>query len=71
MTISEAKNSIGKPFKLSWVKPKSGLAANFDKIKSVDPSGWVHGEWLSAPAEDCRLKGEVPPGLARAKESIK
>lgn len=62
MTISEAKQNIGKLFKVSFLTGY-GRAAGFDVIQKVDESGWVHGEWLSAPASDCRLKGEVPKQL--------
>lgn len=66
MTIAEAKESIGKEFKLSWIT--SGLAARFDIIRRVDESGVIHGDWLEAPAQDCRLKQEQPEQLKKNKD---
>lgn len=68
MTIQEAKENIGKEFKLNWVSG-TGAAAQFDIIKFVDANGWIHGEWLSAPAEDCRLKQEQPEQLKTGKRT--
>lgn len=66
MTIQEAKANIGKPFKLNWIK--GGVCSQFDTIISVDDNGEVHGNFLSAPAEDCRLKEAQPDHLKKLKQ---
>lgn len=57
MTLQEAKDNIGKPFKvIDWT-------CNFDTIQSVDDQGKIHGEWLIAHHTDCQLKQEQPNAL--------
>lgn len=56
MTIEEANANIGKPFKWS-------LCAHWDTIRIVTIDGFIMGDILQAPVEDCRLKQEVPEGL--------
>lgn len=63
MTIEQAKNNIGEPF---TVKDMPGLG--FDTIRSVDPDGTIHGDFLEASAEDCRLKEKQPEALRRHHE---
>jgi hypothetical protein len=60
MTIEEAQANIGKPFKC--IDGGNGLAGKFDTIKKV-VNGWIYGEFMAAPAEDCRLKQEQPEHL--------
>lgn len=56
MEISEAKQNIGQPFKYS-------LCVQWDKIREVTEDGYIVGDFLNVPAEDCRLKKEVNAGL--------
>jgi hypothetical protein len=64
MTIQEAKDSIGKPFKYR-------LIDRWDVIVSVDEkNGFVQGEFVEAPVEDCRLKQAVPPQFQKPIEII-
>lgn len=67
MTPQEAKLALGQPFKLNWVT--SGAAGQFDIIRFVDQTGWVHGDWLAAPAEDCRLKNIQPEQLKKKQQN--
>lgn len=62
MKIEEAKANIGQPFKLNWIKVLSG---KFDIIREVDIDGWIIGDFLEAPAQDCRLKAEQPEQLKK------
>lgn len=56
MTKEEALSAIGQPFKYS-------LCVLWDKIRSVSDDGYITGDFLCVPAEDCRLKKEVNAGL--------
>jgi hypothetical protein len=67
MNVEEAKQSKGKEFKLSWAS--GGILGRFDTIRYVDADGWIHGDFLSAPADDCRLKQEQPPQLKGAAQT--
>lgn len=62
MTIEEAKENIGQPFKLNWIK---AIGGEFDTIRGVRADGWVIGDFLEAPAEDCRLKMDQPVQLKK------
>lgn len=61
MTIEEAQANIGQPFK--WVEG-SGATGKFDVIRKV-VKGWVYGDFLAAPLEDCRLKLDQPDHLKK------
>lgn len=63
MTVNEAQASIGQPFKISWLT--GGKLGSFDKIKFVDNQGNIHGDFIEAPAEDCRLKEPQPEQLKK------
>lgn len=67
MTVNEAKQNIGQPFKLNWVK---ALGGKFDTIREVREDGWIVGDFWEAPAEDCRLKMEQPEHLKKQKTDI-
>ncbi len=58
MTIEEARSSIGKPFKWS-------LSANWDVIKEATDDGYIIGEFLEAPVDECRLKQPQPEQLKK------
>lgn len=60
MTTEEAKAAIGQPFK--WT-----LCIKWDVIKEVTDDGFIIGEFLTAPAEDCRLKQPQPEQLKKSK----
>lgn len=62
MTIEEAQANIGKPFKYF-------LCRTWDIIKDVRNDGVIVGEWLEAPAEDCRLKQEQPEALKQFQQN--
>ena len=61
MTIEEARAAIGQPFK--WI-----LCAQWDKIIEVSDDGYITGEIVQAPVEECRLKQPQPEHLKRNKE---
>ena len=63
MTIEEAKKSLGKEFKV--IGFTGGILGRFDIIRSMDDEGWIHGDNLSAPVEDCRLKEQQPEHLKK------
>lgn len=69
MDIETAKQSIGQPFKLSWIG--TGFAGRFDIIRKVDENGMVYGDFIEAPAEDVRLKLEQPLQLKLTNEKRK
>lgn len=56
MTQQEANENIGKSFKYR-------LCDIWDVIKNVSAEGYITGDFITAPVEDCRLKQEVPAGL--------
>lgn len=60
MTRQEAQDSIGKEFKLNWTNVAGG---KFDIIRNVTSEGYVVGDFIEAPATDCRLKQDVPKQL--------
>lgn len=62
MTTEEAYNNIGKPFKYQH-------CVHWDVIKEVSGDGYITGEFLCVPAEDCRLKQEQPPQLKKSKKN--
>ncbi len=64
MTLEEAKSNIGKPFKIMGFA--GGAAGGFDTIRSVEENGMIHGDFIQALAEDCRLKQEQPEGFKRS-----
>lgn len=63
MTISEATQAIGQPFKYS-------LCSKWDVIKEVRPDGYIIGEFIEAPADECRLKQEIPEGLKKYQNGL-
>lgn len=58
MKKEEAEANIGKPFKWS-------LCAHWDTIRRVTIDGYIVGDFLMPPVEDCRLKQEQPPQLKK------
>lgn len=60
MTISEANNNIGQPFKLTLF-----AGAKMDVIKEVQRDGTIIGEFIEAHCEDCRLKEAVPENFKK------
>lgn len=58
MTIQEAKDNIGKPFKYE-------LCAHWDIIREVDSNDYIKGDFLWVPPENCRLKQEQPEQLKK------
>jgi len=60
MTTTEAQNNIGQPFKLTG----AGMPG-FDIIQSLREDGYIIGNFLDAPAEDCRLKQSQPEQLRK------
>jgi hypothetical protein len=56
MTTEIAQANIGQPFKY-------GSVYKWDTIQSVTASGYIIGDFLEAPAEDCRLKLPQPEAL--------
>jgi len=69
MTTQEAKQSIGKPFKLDI--PGSGLLHKWDELASVDESGTINGKFLSGHASNFRLKNDVPEKLRKQHRAAK
>lgn len=65
MTIQEAQSNIGQPFK--WIDGGNGITGKFDVIKKVIKD-WVYGEFIAAPAEDCRLKQDKPEHLKKTND---
>ena len=63
MTIQEANNNIGKPFKM--IGFTGGLMSEFDTIIRVDADGTIHGNYIEAHCDDCRLKQAQPEQLRR------
>lgn len=61
MTIQEANSNIGKPFKL--IGFTGGIMSQFDTIIRVDADGIIHGNYIEAHCDDCRLKQEQPEQL--------
>lgn len=55
MTIQEAKQNIGNPFKVAAL-----IGSRFDTIRKVTDDGMIVGDFTEAHCEDCRLKGEQP-----------
>lgn len=64
MNLQEAQAAIGQPFKWKFATG-DGLAAKFDIIRSVDPDGTIHGDFIEAHCEDCRFKQEQPEHLKK------
>lgn len=62
MTLEEAQANIGKPFK--WIPGGTGAAGKFDIIQKI-VKGWVYGDFVAAPLEDCRLKLDQPDHLKK------
>jgi hypothetical protein len=62
MEKSEALKNIGQPFKWS-------LCVKWDVIRSVSDDGYIKGDFIEAPAEDCRLKQEQPIWLKAKNEN--
>lgn len=60
MTAEQATSNVGQPFK--WT-----LCVKWDVIKDVTGDGFIIGEFLTAPVEDCRLKQEQPSWLKKSK----
>ena len=60
MTIGEANNNIGQPFKLTLF-----TGAKMDIIKRVKEDGTIIGEFIAAHCEDCRLKEAVPENFKK------
>lgn len=63
MTIQQAKDSIGLPFKVTAFT--SGALAQFDTIIRVDSDGTIHGDFIEAHCDDCRLKQDQPDHLKK------
>lgn len=63
MTIQQANNNIGMPFKVTAFT--SGILSHFDTIIRVDIDGTIHGHFIEAHCEDCRLKLDQPDHLKR------
>lgn len=61
MTIQEANSNIGQPFKVIGLS-----GTRFDTIIRVDLDGTIHGDFIEAHCEDCRLKEEQPDHLKNA-----
>lgn len=61
MTTQEAKNNIGKPFKYQY-------CIKWDVIRDVSDDGYITGDFLSVPCEDCRLKLPQPEHLKKHHE---
>lgn len=62
MTLEEANNNVGQPFK--WIDGGQGLTGKFDTIRKVC-KGWVYGDFIAAPVEDCRFRQEQPDHLKK------
>lgn len=60
MNATEAHANIGKPFKYQY-------CVKWDLIKEVTDDGYIIGEFLTVPVEDCRLKMEQPIQLRKIK----
>jgi hypothetical protein len=62
MTPKEATENIGRQFRIIGF---GGLCGKFDTILAVDENGWIIGNFIEAPAEDCRLKQTQPEQLKK------
>jgi hypothetical protein len=62
MTSQEAQANVGNQFK--WLGSDGGVTSHFDIIKKVK-NDWIYGEFIAAPAEDCRLKQDQPDHLKK------
>ena len=60
MTREEANANIGQPFK--WIYGGSGALGKFDTIRKVEDDT-IHGDFLEAHHDDCRLKLDQPEHL--------
>ena len=56
MDIKTALENIGQPVKY-------GTVNKWDVIRSVTTDGFIIGDFLEAPVEDCRLKMAQPEAL--------
>jgi len=56
MDIQTAKANIGQPFKY-------GSVYKWDTVRQVTDDGYIHGDFIEAPVEDCRLKMAQPEAL--------
>lgn len=63
MTVQEAKENIGQPFK--WIYGGNGVLGKFDTIREIDKDGTIHGDFLEAHHDDCRFKQEQPDHLKK------
>lgn len=52
--------NIGQQFKLNFL-----TGTRFDTIRRVDQDGTVHGDFIEAPADSCRLKQAQPEHLKK------
>ncbi len=70
MTIQEAQQNIGQPFRVdgfgTWFAKNS---SRFDTIRAVNEEGWIVGDFIDAPAQDCRLKEAVPEQFKKQAET--
>lgn len=66
MTLQDAYNNIGMPFRL--IGFTGGILSQFDKIIRVEPNGTIHGNYIEANCEDCRLKQEQPEQLKKSQQ---
>lgn len=58
MTIDTARANIGQPFR--WKSYK-----RFDIIRKVKDDGYIKGDFIEAPCEDCNLKQNQPEQLKK------
>jgi len=63
MTILEAQQNIGQPFKVIGLPFHFKGGTTFDTIRDVTEGGEIIGDFVDALVEDCRLKHEVPKQL--------
>jgi hypothetical protein len=66
MTIQEAQQNIGQPFRVEDIKIHFKNGTYFETIREVTPAGEIIGDYVDAMAEDCRLKQEVPAQLRKS-----
>lgn len=69
MIVQEAKDGIGREFRLSMFN--SGILGRFDIIRRVKPDGTICGDFIEAHAEDCQFKQEQPLSLQKKKHEQK